>query len=263
MKNSIVPVLCALLILGLDSCKNIADEKATQETAQSQTEDTEVPLQSDQNSEPVYRYVMVPNGLSLRKDNTLDSEKLAGMPFRSEVVLLEEATEKPLEVEHIKGGMHKIQYDGKTGYAFSGFLSSLPMPQEEEEGTEAYIAKLKERFSGVTYESRPNDPDFHDGVTDTFTLPAASWHEAYYLVAAMQQFPKNLEFPSPAGSDLETIADPEKPKDAWDSFLTVTRKNNTLEKIEYSYRAEGFGYVVTIVRESEKLFRIEHLSFVD
>ncbi|QCX01544.1 SH3 domain-containing protein [Aggregatimonas sangjinii] len=258
MKNSIVYVLAFVFLICLGSCK----EKAKQ-TAQSEGRDSTLVAQENQDTALGDLYVMVPNGLSLRADNALDSEKLAVMPFRSRVVLLQEAADTSLEVEHIKGGMHMVRYKGQTGYAFSGFLSHLPMPEEEEEGNEVYIAKLKENYSEVTFVSKPNDPDFHEGTTDTFTLPATSWHEAFYIVAAMYELPETLAFPNPSGPELETFEDPDKPQEVWDSFLTVNRENNALKKIEYYYRAEGFGYGVDIQRKSENLFQIEYLGFVD
>jgi len=251
------------LFIGLVSCKETPAKDSAKQTAQSETNDPKISPHEEQDSQLEYRYVMVPNGLSLRATNTLDSEKLAVMPFKSKVVLLEEASDKPIEVEHIKGGMHKIRYEGQTGFAFSGFLSQLPLPQEEEQSTEDYIATLKEQFPDVTFESKANDPEFHEGSTVTFTLPATNWHEAFYIVSAMYQSPKTLGFPKPSGPELETIEDPEKPQEVWDSFLTVTRENNSFKKIEYDYRAEGFGYGYDIVRESDKLFRVEYLGFVD
>jgi len=263
MKYSVVKVFCIVLFLGLVSCKDKETAKTATNTEQFEANEAAMESHENQQRGPVYKYVMVPSGLSLRKSNTLDSEKLAGMPFRSRVEVLEERTETAIEVEHIKGGMHKIKYEDKVGYAFSGFLSQFPMPQEEEEGTDAYIAKLKENFSGVNYKSKSNDPDFHEGMTYTYTLPAASWSEAYYLAAAMFQFPTKLGFPGAKGADMETIEDPEKDQDTWDSFLTVEREKNKLKKINFSYRAEGYGYGIDIIRKSDELFQFEHLAFVD
>lgn len=207
-------------------------------------------------------YVLAPNGLSLRKENKLNSEKLIIMPLGSEVVLLEAAMGESLEVEHIKGGMHFVSYEGQTGYAFSGFLGGFPL-RGKDQGTDMYISQLKEEFPNITYETKSNDPDFHEGATDTFTLPATSWHEAYYVVSAMYELPKTLGFPNPSGSALETFEDPSKLDSTWSSYLTATRENNILQKIEYAYRVEAFGFNVEITRKSEQLFLVEYLVFVD
>lgn len=256
--NSFICVLTYAFLTCLGSCK-----ESTKQIAQAEAIDKLLVLPEHQDTSLGDRYVMVPNGLSLRADNTLNSHKLTVMPFGSRAVLLQKGADTSLEVEHIKGGMHKIRYEGKTGFAFSGFLSHLPMPEKEDQSTEEYIAKLKERYPQVTFESKPNDPDFHEGTTDTFTLPAKSWHEAFYIVAAMYRLPNTLGFPNSSGPERETFEDPDKTQEVWDSFLTVNRENNKLKKIEYSYRAEGYGYGYHIVRESENLFQIEYLGFVD
>ena len=262
MNNTIASLICLFLFLGLGSCKDASHQSTTQQIAQSRPFDTESALRTTQDSEPVYRYVIAPNGLSLRATNSLDSKKLAGMPLGSRVTLLNESYETPLEIEYIKGGMQQVQYNEQIGYAFNGYLSPIPLA-EKEQATEDYLADLKTRFPEVSYESRPNDPDFHEGTTDTYTIPATTWHEAYYLVAALYRSPKTLGFPNPAGPDLELFEDPEKPDDVWDSFLTATREKNALKKIGYDYRAAGFGYGYTIERESEKLFKVVYLGFVD
>jgi len=246
----------------LNSCKEEAKNEIAEDNAissDSLTKDTSV--EEKRAAEQKY-YVIAPSGLSLRKDNNLQSEKLLGMLLGSEVLLLEAAATNEIEVEHIKGGMHKISYNGQTGYAFSGYLSPIHLPKQNQ-ATEDYLADLKEEFPEVRFKSKANDPDFHEGTTDTFTLPATSWHEAFYIVSAMYQLPKSLGFPNPSGPEQTVTEDTKKPKDAWDSFLTATRKNNSLEKIEYSYRAEGFGYTVTITRPTDTGFAVEYLGFVD
>jgi len=207
-------------------------------------------------------YVLAPNGLSLRKENTLDSEKLTVMPRGSAVQLLEAAPTTDIEIEHIQGGMHKVHYQGQIGYAFSGFLSPFEL-MEEHGNINEYINHLKEKYPSLSYESVPNGPDFHEGYTETFTLPAKHWHEAYYAVAALAYVPKTLGFPKPYGPVEETIEDPNKPEETWASDLIITRKENTLEKIVYGYRTEGFGASVTLTRQADAVFKVSYLRFVD
>jgi len=206
--------------------------------------------------------VLAPNGLSLRKTKSLDSEKLTVMPLGSEVTLLEAASEISLEIEHIKGGMHKVNYNGQIGYAFSGFLGAFELQKPNEE-LATYIGRLQEKYPSLNYESKDNDPDFHEGVTETFTLPASNWAEAYYAAATACAIPKSLGFPSPQGPLEEIIADPEKPTNVWSSDLNITRNKNNLEKIVYGFRTEGFGSAVTIERDNNTTFRITYLRFVD
>ena len=248
-----------LSVLLFGACKEV--EPKTNELPLAQNTDT-IHDKAAATQTNTMRYVLALNGLSLRKENTLGSEKLTIMPLGSAVALLEAASDTLLEVEHIKGGMHKIAYQGETGYAFSGFLGNFELPIKDED-VETYMARLKKKYPHLTYKSEDNDPDFHEGYTETFTLPANNWPEAYYATAATCHFPKRLGLPASNGPDQETMEDPEKPADAWSSYLTVTRKQNELQTIEYAYRTLGFGSLVTIERDNEKEFRVTYLRFVD
>ena len=208
------------------------------------------------------RYVIAPNGLSLRKENTLKSEKITVLPLGSKLFLLKEAKDNSIEVENIKGGMHKVSYNGVTGYCFSGYLSPLYLPNEEQ-ATEEYLYELKKYYPKITLESKPTSPDFHEGNIDTFTLPASSWHEIFYLVRGIYLLPKSFSYPNPSGPDEEIIEEPNKPEEVWSSSMTFTRTDNTLENITYYYRAEGFGYSIEITKAENEFFSIQHLAFVD
>lgn len=261
--NKQAPLLLLLLLcISLYSCKDKAAKTVSQETDNSKINAVNPETTSGEVFQTQKLYVIAPNGLSLRKENSLESEKLAGMPLGSEVLLLEGNNTADLEVEHIKGSMLKVGFDGQVGYAFSGYLSPIWLRSENED-TKAHLLKLKETFPSISFESKRTDPDFHEGNIDTFTLPASTWHEAFYVVAGIYDLPKSFGFPNPSGPDKEILEEPNKPEEIWSSDLEVERANNTLTKITYGYRAEGFGYSVEITRPNTADFRIEHLAFVD
>jgi len=208
------------------------------------------------------RYVIAPSGLSLRKQNSLKSEKILVMPLGSKVHLLEEAPNKTIEVEYIKGGMHKVSYNGLIGYCFSGYLSSLYLPKKKQT-TEEYLYELQKHFSDIKLESKPTDSDFHEGNIDMYSLPASSWHEIFYLIRGIYLLPKSFSYPNPLGPNQEIIADPKKPEDVWSSTMTFTRNAKTLESIRYVYRTEGFGFSIEITAAENGFFAIKHLAFVD
>jgi len=212
--------------------------------------------------ETTFLYVIAPSGLSLRKEDDVASEKLASMPLGSQVTLIDSPVATDMIVEHIEGAMLEINYNGQTGFAFSGYLAPIRLLKKEE-AVEDYIAALKKSHPNINYESKSNDPDFHEGITDTYVLPVSHWHEAYYIVSAMYKIPKSLGFPNPEGPVQSVIEDPKKPADVWDSFLTTQRENNTIKMIEYDYRVEGSGYQLDIIRKSQNEFLITYLVFVD
>ncbi|MFT5738506.1 MAG: hypothetical protein ACJAU2_001232 [Maribacter sp.] len=97
--------------------------------------------------------------------------------------------------------MYKISFEDQAGYAFSKYLSPVPVHQGQEV-TETYISRLKKQFPDAGFSSNPNDPNFQEGVTDTFTLPAIGWHKAVYLISAMYLFPKSFGCLNPVCSKL-------------------------------------------------------------
>ncbi len=207
-------------------------------------------------------FVIAPNGLSLRKENAINSERLLLMPLGREVRVLEEVTDDSLTIENIRGAMLKIEYQGNKGFSFSGYLSPFPLPNKGQ-SIAGYADKLKKLFPDVSFSSKPTDPDFHEGTIDTFRLPARSWSEAFFMAFAIYQLPKSFGFPDSKGVAQETIEEPTKPTEAWSSFMTITRTENNFKSIEYAYRAEGFGYRMLLTRPNENSFEIEYLSFID
>lgn len=260
MKNRILSLCIFFFVFSFNACKE-AKTKSVYKAGDASKKSAAV-NQDQEGAAKTKLYTIAPNGLSLRKENDVASEKLTSMPLGSEVILLEAAAEMPLEIEHIKGGMHKVKYEDLVGYSFSGFLSPVSL-HKKGEPIDDYIGRLKKEFPNTRLESKANDPDFHEGTTDTFTLPTTNWHETFYLVAALYDMPKKIGFPNPMGAEQTVIEDPKKPKDVWDSFMTVTRETNQLQKIEYAYRSEGFGYRIEITQSKAGVFEVEYLAFVD
>ncbi|MCB0845499.1 MAG: SH3 domain-containing protein, partial [Bacteroidetes bacterium] len=71
-------------------------------------------------------YITAPNGLNLRKKEQADSDKLGKISFGDKVDIITPAKSKSVEVDQIKGGMAKVDFDGVIGYAFEGYLSQFP-----------------------------------------------------------------------------------------------------------------------------------------
>ncbi|MFT6370614.1 MAG: hypothetical protein ACJAUQ_001598 [Maribacter sp.] len=74
--------------------------------------------------------------------------------------------------------MHRISFEDQAGYVLSKYLTPVPVHQVQEV-TETYISRLKKQFPDIGFNSIPNDPNFHEGVTNTFTLPTIRWHKAF------------------------------------------------------------------------------------
>lgn len=255
MKIRVLLLVAASLFMILGACKN-----STQEATNELSETVSVSEATPQN--PTEFYVMASSGLSLRKENTTTSDKLAVLPYGSLVTVYPQTTQAAISVEHIEGTMQPITFNGLEGYCFSGYLSRYPMPVKGV-SVEDYLAQLKAKNAAVTYEQKENGPDFHEGYSETITLPTAKWHEGYYIAQNLFDTPKSLAFPNPKGIPSETIEAPTKPKEVWTSDLLVKRTNNKLDTITYRFRGEGSGHGFIITKPDSEKLKIERYVFVD
>ena len=78
--------------------------------------------------------VIATSGLKLRMEPNMESGTLTIMPFGAEVTLLEfEPNEHITRVDWIDGKWMKVEYNGRVGWAFDGFLTILNVPSHELE----------------------------------------------------------------------------------------------------------------------------------
>lgn len=248
-------------------CKNESNKSNISDEIETISEDNmdeleAIEAEQAKDLENAYFYVIAPNGLSLRKSGFTDSEKILTIPFGAKLKQLAPIYTIDLTVENIDGSMMEVLYKGREGYVFSGFLSKYPVPNKDE-ATEAYVKRLKAIDSDVSFETKETDPDFHEGVVETTFLPSIEWHEAFYLTKATYSIPKSFSFPGHKGVKSETIEQPDKEDDVWSSFLWVKRNSTQLDTIQYSWRAEGSGYLVNITKPNQNQFKIEYTGFVD
>ncbi len=265
MKKIFYLLLTSILLI---ACKNSntpdnALNENVEESAEEVLDELDLIAQEQEKIlENAYFYVMVPNGLSLRKLDQLDSEKITTMPYGSKVKQTSAIYTVDMTVENIPGSMMEINYNGDVGYAFNGYLSAFPMPKKDEQ-PEDYIKSIKEQFPNASFSQKDTPEDFHDGYINEITLPTSSWHEAFYTTMALCHIPKSFGFPGLEGDDKEIISEKNPEEGTWTSDLTINRTNNSLEQISYSYRTEGYGVNVAITEGEDNLMHIEYLVFVD
>lgn len=207
-------------------------------------------------------YVMAPNGLSLRQDNNLQSKRLAVMPFGSEVLLIDDDPGQTITIDHIQAHLAPAFFNTQKGYCFDGYLSPIPLPKKEQSARE-YIAALKENHPDASYSSKDNPPDFHQGLTETLTIPVRHWHQAYYISAAVFGIPKSLGFPNPKGSKEERILQKDKENHVWSSELVITRDDDGFKSIGYGFRTEGYGSSLSITPMPNGFFKVVQIAYVD
>jgi hypothetical protein len=203
----------------------------------------------DPDTQVEYLYVTAIGGLSLREFGNLQSEKLARMPYGTKVKVTSAEINATMNIGGIKGGMNKVEFNHKKGYAFNGFLSKY-FPPERDISVKRYANELNRIFPDVIFTESAGGTASNPSNTETIVLPEAQWHEAFFMAQRLFDFPKEFDFPNPKGKNIQTITDGKPKRGVWVSQLEITRKDNVLEKIEYVYKSKQFNSKVTIVEES-------------
>ena len=260
MKKVVFSILAASTLLA--SCNNKSENKQTTDLQTDNTaNDLAIADTSLDNSNDTYLYVTAVSGLSLREHDNLNSEKLGRMPYGTKIRVIASEEKPTMTVGGIKGSMDQVEYNHKTGYAFNGYLSKF-FPPEKDAKPKYYAEELKTFFPKVSYSEAVGGTASKPINTETLLLPTQQWHEAFFVAQQLFDFPKELQFPNPKGKDEQVFKDSKPKKDVWTSELHVSRKDNTLEKIVYNYRTEGFGYTVSITQDGD-MMKLEKTEVVD
>ncbi|MCW9036815.1 SH3 domain-containing protein [Altibacter sp.] len=255
MKKVAFPIVALVLTFAFFACKN-----ETKSETEALPEDLAVAEASEETS-PEYLYVTASSGLTLRQHNNLNSEKLAVMPYGTKVKIISEEKETTMTVGGIKGGMHEVEYNQHSGYAFNGYLSRF-FPPDEDMKPKAYAEALKEQFPKVSFSETTGGTASNPSNTASLLLPTTQWHEAFYIAKQLFEIPTEFAFPEPKGSNEEVVKETKPKSGVWTSQLLVNRENDQLEKIIYSYRTEGFRYTVTISQEGDAM-KLERTDVAD
>lgn len=142
MKTVAFSIIALASFTFLFSCKN--DAKNSEETQ------TVVTDSIPQETTPEFMYVSAVSGLTLRKYNNLQSEKLSVMPLGTKVKIINAEDKSTMNVGGINGAMNEVEYNHEQGFAFNGFLSKF-FPPELDASAKSYSEELKKDFSAVNY----------------------------------------------------------------------------------------------------------------
>ena len=175
----------------------------------------------------------------------MQSKKLGKIPYGTRVKVIQAEPLQTMDVDGIPGGMDKIQYNHKQGYAFNGYLSRY-FPPERDITVKGYAEELRETFPEVLYVNLKGGTASAPTVTETLNLPNANWHEAFFIAQRLFDFPKEFEFPDKKGKAEEIILDKKPKRDRWMSQLEIKRSETDLIEIRYVYKSKKFDSEVVI-----------------
>jgi len=88
--------------------------------------------------------VVAKSGLSLRKEKSIDSEKILVAPYLSRVQVLGLFKQDVITVEDVKGFWVHVKYENKTGFMYSGFLYPGSFPYAEIQNNKSKFITLDE-----------------------------------------------------------------------------------------------------------------------
>ena len=219
---------------------------------------------TNDNPDGIY-YVIAPSGLNLRVSSDAKSAKIGHIPYGEALELASPSFDISLEIDQILGGMADVNYKGKRGYVFDGYLSRFPASKEIE--TEAFVEQVRDLGYEVLFEEHRMDWGGYIQYETAFTLPGEEWPEAFLIAQQHFDIPKSFLFPKPnaEGEKEVTVENPKKSENEWqDSMTIIYDKNGQLTAIEYGKRAEGFGKAVTLSFSKENSgIRIAQIEIVD
>lgn len=253
MKTVFLSFLSILCLTFLFSCKN--EVKNNDEDDQTVVADTIA-----QQRVPESLYVNAMSGLTLRENPNLQSAKLAVMPLGTKVRVINAEEKTTMNVGGIDGAMDEIEYNNIKGFAFNGFMGKF-FPPGENAIKKNYAEELKKDFPNVMYTEATGGTASRPTKTETLILPTDKWHEAFFMAQQLFNIPREFAFPNPNGSNHETQQNRNK-KGYSISELQISRNANQLQKIEYHQKTDGFGFLVTILKDPEGM-KLEKTDIVE
>lgn len=258
MKNTIKHIAAFAILALFIACDNDKKDELASVTI-SEDNKIETPIEVEKQDD--YLYITAPSGLSLRAYDNLDSEKLSVMPYGTKVEVITIEENETMTVGGIKGGMHQVKYNNKTGYAFNGYLSSF-FPPEKNSNAKQYVEDLKASHPAATYTKVTGGTASNPSEIETVLLPTTKWHEGFTFAQRLFDLPLSFAFPSPTGNSEQNITNPKQAEYLFLSKLIVKRADNQLEQIKYNQAGEGYQSSITIVREGD-MMKIEYYTVLD
>ncbi len=207
-------------------------------------------------------YAAATAGLNLRASASPTAEKVALAQYGEKVELLQPAADRSMVVDGISGGMAQVKYNGKTGYAFDGFLSPCVMPLKGEE-VEAYAGRLWASQVDVLHEEHRKDYGGYVSMEYALHFESLSWSEAFLVAKNLFGIPAPLQFQGEKGSAPKVTKNPNATETAWTDQLEATYDDSgKMLSTIYSFRAEGGGQVILIQKSTDQNYTLK-ISEID
>lgn len=216
-----------------------------------------------------FRYIMAPSGLNFRESPDAGAQKIQLIAYGEKVELLAPADKSDLVIDGIPGGMAKISYNGKTGYAFEGYLGRFPAPKNAtfgEEFMEPFAESIRSAGYNTLYETIRRDYGGYYQFETALVIDGDYIMDGYLMARELFHIPPKLHLPKPSSKLEESVENPEKKEYSWSDELVVKRNGNgKIVEIYYSNRGEGGGksIVIKMDPDADKAIRVSEIGIAD
>jgi hypothetical protein len=274
MKTIQYSIFLSLFILGLMSCDG---EVKTRNEGGSLIDAIEGE-ESVNFSETETFYVLATGGLRLRASADLTSEKKEILSYGSKVEVAP-LNALPIDaVSGLQGKMVKTMQGNKEGFAFDGYLSSIPVPKKGQTSVQ-YAMWLKNKKLAANFEQIESA----DGMEaeDVLTIPARNFQEAFLIGKKLDIFATDfdllessnqsklavrkgrntLQIKAQKDSDVQEITGksglkgfdiPSKASDNyWMRYITFEFDNADIKEVSVQVAYEGGSWTCTLAKEGE------------
>ncbi|AWH73813.1 hypothetical protein DCS32_06495 [Dokdonia sp. Dokd-P16] len=243
----ILSAICFTIFLSCDSSTENKSEHSTQENLAITTPKVL--------ATPTHFYVNSSSGLSLRSGTNLTSKKILTLPYGAQVSLLSNPEHTEMTVDGITGEMIEVNYQGATGFAFNGYLTSLAPPQPNED-LEAYTNRISTPERPIKVLKKANKKGEDYGMTTTLELPAKNWNEAYRISQRLFNLPKGINPELSNRKETVTIINGDKRDRTQTDQLTINiTPKGDIANITYSYSLRDYKRTV-MIKKSNNAFVI-------
>jgi len=244
----ILSVACFTIFASCNSSTENKSEYSSQETLALATPQDEEPAKT-------FYYVNSSSGLSLRSGTNLTSKKILTLPYGAQIELLSNPAYTEMTVDGITGEMIEVNYQGATGFAFNGYLTTLAPPQANE-NIEAYIKRISTSKQPIEVVKIAHKKGEDYGMTTTIELPAKNWNEAYRISQRLFNLPKGMNPEFSNNRETVTIINGDKRDRTQTDELTINvTPTGSVANVTYSYALRDYKRTV-VIKKSKNLFVI-------
>jgi hypothetical protein len=151
-------------------------------------------------SETETYYVLSSSGLRMREEASLKSEKLNVVEYGEKVQVNPSAGSKEINVSGIKGRMAETYYKNDKGYMFTGYMSSIPVPEIGQSPAD-YARQLKRKEFNAKFDAKEIDDGME--LEEVLSIPAQSLAEAFLIGQRLNIF--EMDFDLPENADPKSL----------------------------------------------------------